>query len=132
MLSGGEGDDTLNSGEGGGFLSGGAGNDTFVFDATSGTGLGTNTISDWNTGDKLDFSGLITDSATTLAALVAKDAVDIFFFIGGNQQPAGTRITIHANVTGGSEDTRIFVTGLEYIGEAATATALDNSGGVIL
>ena len=53
-LSGNNGADQLRGGTGNDTLSGGAGNDLFAF----GLGDGRDTITDWNTGDKIDLRGM--------------------------------------------------------------------------
>jgi len=57
-LFGGDGDDILIGGEGDDILHGGAGNDTFVFRA----GGGVDTVMDFEEGDTLDFSDVVSDA----------------------------------------------------------------------
>jgi Ca2+-binding RTX toxin-like protein len=73
-LNGGAGNDILRSMRGADTLTGGAGDDTFVFrgrDVNSGSNLyGMDTITDWETGDVLDFSRLISGNPSSISGLV--------------------------------------------------------------
>ncbi|MBA5249966.1 MAG: hypothetical protein FE834_10660, partial [Gammaproteobacteria bacterium] len=121
IIKGTAGNDTITGGAGNDTITGGAGSDTFVYGATSGTGLGNDTITDWATGDnKLDLKDLITDTTKIASELVTDGAI----VITGSNSNADTVITVAHAGTGGSADTVITLTGVAFTSQAATIAAL--------
>jgi Ca2+-binding RTX toxin-like protein len=111
-LSGGAGADTLTGGKGFDVMTGGANADTFVWQAGDNWIAATETsyfdrITDFGTGDKLDFSALINNGAATNAALFVKFA----------DSAAGTMVWVKNSLTDAYHQT-VFLEGVHGLSVA--------------